>query len=223
MTHILDLFRKSPFDPLYKHRLKVRECTDLVKPLFKAIFSGDVEKQTQISKQICDAEKQADRLKEEIRRIMPKGIFLAVNREDLLRYLKIQDDLADAVEDIAVISGVKVLQTPNELRDGILSYVDTVLSVCTLADEATNHLKQLVETGFKGEEVTTVLDLVVKSEQAEREADIAGFELAKKLFRHEDEMKATDVMLWFRILDLVGDLADYADKTGEWLRNMLEK
>lgn len=223
MTHILDLFRKSPFEPLYEHRLKVRECTDLVKPLFETIFSGEIEKQKQITRQICDSERQADLLKEEIRRTLPKGIFLSVNREDLLRYLKIQDDLADTVEDIAVVASVKVLQAPSELRVGILAYVETVLNVCTLADKATNHLKSLVATGFRGEDVSSVIDLVERSVNAEREADDAGLEMAKKLFQFEDEMKATDVMLWFKILDLVGDLADYADKTGEWLKNMLEK
>jgi len=223
MPHILDLFRKSPFDPLYKHRQKVRECTDLVRPLFEAIFSGNSEEQQKLSRLICDTEKQADLLKVEIRRIIPKGIFLAVNREDLLRYLKIQDDLADAVEDIAVITSVKSLTAPPDLKDDILSYIDKVLNVCTLADEATNHLKPLVETGFKGDDVTTLLELVEKAEEAERQADDAGLEVAKRLFRHEDKMKATDVMLWFRVLGLVGDLADYAEKTGEWLNNMLEK
>ena len=223
MTHILDMFRKSPFEPLYKHMLKVRKCTDLVKPLFEAIFTGDIKKQKELSKRICDAEKEADLLKVEIRRIIPKGIFLAVNREDLLRYLKIQDDLADAVEDIAVITSVKPLTAPPDLRDEILSYVDTVLNVCTLADEATDHLKPLVEAGFKGENTASLLELVERAEEAEREADNAGLEVAKKLFKHEDEMKATDVMLWFRVLGLVGDLADYAEKTGEWLHNMLEK
>ena len=223
MTHILDMFRKSPFEPLYKHMLKVRECTDLVKPLFEAIFAGDIKKQQELSKRICDAEKEADLLKIEIRRIIPKGIFLAVNREDLLRYLKIQDDLADAVEDIAVITSVKPLTAPPDLRDEILSYVDTVLNVCTLADKATDHLKPLVEAGFKGENTASLLELAERAEEAEREADDAGLEVAKKLFKHEDEMKATDVMLWFRVLDLVGDLADYAEKTGEWLHNMLDK
>ncbi|MDP8238409.1 MAG: TIGR00153 family protein [Candidatus Hatepunaea meridiana] len=223
MTHILNLFRKSPFDPLYKHGLKVKECTDLVKPLFEAIFAGDLEKQNEISKRICDAEKQADLLKVEIRRIIPKGIFLAVNREDLLRYLKIQDDLADTTEDIAVLSSMKALYAPPDLQDEILAYVDTVLNVCTLADEATNQLQPIVEAGFKGENVESILDLAEQAEQAERNADDAGLRLAKKLFAHEDEMKATDIMLWFQIFDLLGDLADYADKTAEWLHNMLEK
>ena len=223
MTHILDLFRKSPFDPLYKHSVQVRVCTDLVRPLFESIFEGDLAEQKRISKQISKAEKKADLLKVEIRRIIPRGIFLPVNREDLLRYLKIQDDLADTVEDIAILASIKKLSAPQSLKDEILSYVEVVLGVCKLADEATDHLKPLVEAGFKGENVTVVLELADKAEHAEHEADCFSLKVAKKLFAHEDDMKATDVMLWFKILDLVGNLADHAEKTSEWLHHMLEK
>ncbi|MCF7811229.1 TIGR00153 family protein [bacterium] len=223
MTHILNLFRNSPFDPLYKHGKKVKECTDLVRPLFEAILNGNAEEQEKLSTRICDAEHEADLLKTEIRRIMPKGIFLPVNREDLLRYLKIQDDLADTVEDIAILSSMKKLSAPSELGEIILEYVDIVLNVCKLADEATNHLKPLVEAGFRGDNFVEVLELAEKAEAAEHDADDEGLKVARMLFAFEDEMKATDVMLWFQILDLLGHLADYADKTGEWLRNMLEK
>ncbi len=223
MTHILNLFRKSPFEPLFEHRLKVRECVDQVKPLFQAVFAGDREEQKRLSDCITAAEREADDLKVEIRRIIPKGIFLPVNREDLLRYLKIQDDLADAVEDITVLLLVKQLTVPPELSADIISFVETVLEVCYLADEATDRLRPLVNAGFKGEDVQVVMELVEKAEEAERCADKAGLALAQKLFTFEDRMKPTDVLLWFRIFDLVGNLADFAEKTGELLRNMLAR
>jgi len=222
MTHILDMFRASPFEPLYTHRLRVRECTDLVRPLFLAILDGNTKTQEEITQRIITAERQADILKVEVRRIIPKGIFLPVNREDLLRYLKIQDDLADAVQDIAILASMKKMPLPSEMREDVLQYVDTVLMVCQHADESTDHLKPLVEAGFKGSDVQKVLQLAEKAELGETTADEQGIRLARKLFTFEDQMKATDVMLWFRILDYVGKLADYAERTGEWLRNMLQ-
>ena len=223
MTHILNLFRKSPFEPLYEHRLKVRECVDRVKPLFHAVFSGDKEEQRQLSKEISDFERQADDLKIEIRRIIPKGVFLPVNREDLLRYLKIQDDLADAVEDITVLLSIKELTAPPELAADIQSFVDTVLNVCYLAEQATDQLRPLVETGFKGEDAHVVMQLVEKAELGERNSDIASLALAQKLFALEDRMKPSDLQLWFHIFRLIGNLADYAKKTGELLGIMLAR
>lgn len=223
MTHILDMFRKSPFEPLYEHRLKVQDSVVLVRPLFQAVFAGNANEQKRISEQIVVAEKAADALKDEIRRIVPKAVFLPVNREDLLRYLKIQDDLSDTVEDIMVLLSFKQIQTPPELAAAILEYVDVVLHVCTLSDQATDRLRPLVESGFGGEDARVVISLVEQMDVAEREADIAELTLVRRLFSLEDKMKPSDLMLWFRILDLVGDLADYSENTGELLRNMLAR
>ncbi len=223
MANILKLFSKSPFEPLYEHRLKVHDCINLVRPLFEAVFAGDKEEQDRISREIIEAEKAADGLKMEIRRILPKGIFLPVNREDLLRYLKIQDDLADTVEDIMVLLSIKKLKAPPELKQRILEFVDIAIGVCRICDQATDHLRTLVESGFRGEGVLEVLDLVEEAELAERQADNAGLDIARKLFELEDELKPSDLLLWFRIFGLIGNLADYADKTGDFLRNLLSR
>lgn len=223
MTHILDMFRKSPFEPLYEHRLRVRECIDLVKPLFEAVFLADLVEQKRISDLIVKAEKSADLFKDEIRRIVPKAVFLPVNREDLLRYLKIQDDLSDAVEDIMVLLGFKQINAPAALQKAVLEYVDTVLQVCYLSDEATNHLRPLVESGFGGEDARIVIGLVDQLDAAEQNADDAERTAVHLMFELEDMMKPSDLILWFKILDLVGDLADYAEKTGELLRTMLQQ
>lgn len=223
MSKILSLFSQSPFEPLYEHRLKVRECVGLVKPLFEAVLSGNRKEQKTISAQIARAEKEADKIKIQMRRILPKGIFLPVNREDLLRYLKIQDDLADAIEDISVLLSMKDLSAPETLSEQLLTFIDCVLNVCYLADETTDHLKPLVDSGFKGDDVQKILDLVEKGKEAERRADDASLALAQLLFTFEDQMKPTDIFLWFRIFDVIGDLADYAENTGEWLRNMLTR
>jgi len=221
MTNILSLFSKSPFERLYEHRMKVNECVDQLKPLFEALFAEDSEKLESISKKISQLEGEADTIKAEARVIIPKGVFLPVNREDLMRYLKLQDNLADTMEDISLIIGLKKIKAPKELAEEIMSFIDTVLVVCSIGNETTKNLTALAASGFKGEEVDTVLALVEKSEKAERESDKVGLALARKLFTYEDEMKPADLFLWFRIFDLIGDLADYSDNTDSWLRNML--
>jgi len=221
MPNILSLFRKSPFEPLYEHRLKVNECVGLLKPLFQALFDGDSEKQKSISDRISDLESEADKIKSEIRVIIPKGVFLPVNREDLMRYLKLQDDLADTMEDISLILGLKKIYAPEELSKEIMNFIDTVLEVCAIGNKSTKNLTTLAASGFKGAEVENVFKLVEKSELAERNSDKVGLALARKLFTFEDEMKPTDLFLWFRIFDLIGNLADNSDNTTAWLRNML--
>ncbi len=221
MSNILSLFAKSPFEPLYEHHLRVQECVNLVKPLFNSLFEGNNEEFKRISTQIYKAENEADQIKNQIRNTVPKGVFLPVNREDLFRFLKIQDDMADCVEDITVLLTMKELVFTPEFVQEVMSFIDVVLTACHLADLANKNLRTLVNAAFKGQEIQEVLNLVDQVEKAEREGDKAGHALAHNLFTHEDVMKASDLILWFRILDLIGDLADYSAKTGEWLRTML--
>ncbi len=221
MPNILSMFAKSPFEPLYEHRVLIQKCVDLVKPLFEALFNKDTEKFIKISAEIDKAESDADDIKIEIRNSLPKGVFLPVHREDLLRYLKIQDNVADCVEDITVLLHMKPLAAPDTFQVEVLKYIDSVLETCSLAERASKQLRTIVPSGFKGQEVQIILDLANQLETAEHETDKEGHDLAKCLFEHEDQMKASDLILWFRILDLIGNLADYSNKTGEWLRTML--
>jgi len=223
MPSILDLFRKSPFGPLHEHMLKVKECIGLLRPLFEAAVAGDREKQAEITKKISKVEHEADLIKTDIRRTVPKGIFLPVQREDLLGFLKLQDDIADSIEDAAVLLSMKELPVPPALGEQILIYVDKVLAVCQRTDEATDHLKNLVEAGFGGKEADNVVGLVEEAEHAEWEADKQGLELARKLFSLEGEISPVDIFLWFRIFFVLGKIANHAEKTGDRLRRMLHR
>ena len=40
---------------------------------------------------------------------------------------------------------------------------------------------------------------------------------ARKLFRHEDSMSPVSVMFWYRLIQWIGDLADFAEKVGDRL------
>ena len=46
MSIISKLFGKSPFEPLYQHMMKVKECVDLVRPLMDAFLKGEDKKLT---------------------------------------------------------------------------------------------------------------------------------------------------------------------------------
>ena len=82
MTIISKLFGKSPFEPLYQHMLKVKECVDLVKPLMESFINGEQDKVEKYAKQIFKAEHKADLVKKEIRNLSSIGTGL------LLQFLK---------------------------------------------------------------------------------------------------------------------------------------
>ena len=218
---IKDLFRESPFEPLRFHMKTVMECVSLVRPMFEALRHGQYDELQTLAKKIFKVEHEADIIKDDIRQTIPKRFFLPVYRGDLLGYLKLQDDMADAVEDIAVLLTIKNLSLPQPLVDPTFEYVAKVEDVCRQTREIADYLPTLVAGDMVGEDAERALAMIRDVEKAEWEADRLQYRLSQQLFALEDEMKATDILLWFRIFGELGQLANFAEKTGDRLRRML--
>lgn len=219
--HLIERFEESPFAPLGEHMAKVKECVALVLPMFETLRRGDHDRLEGLVEKVFKLEHEADQLKDEIRLRIPKSFLLPVYRGDLLAYLKIQDDMADAVEDLGVQLTIKKLPVPSSIADDILGYVKLVVQVAEQLFEATDQLPALVHADFGGPRTSAIVDLVSRAEKKEWETDKAEYALARKLFALEDTMKPTDIFLWSHVLMTLGKLANYAQKTGDRLRRML--
>jgi len=218
---IRELFKESPFEPLRLHMDKVKEAVDLVLPMFEKVRDGDYAALEEMTRSVYKLEHEADQIKTEIRGTIPKSFFLPVYRGDLLGYLKLQDDIADSVENLAVMLTIKRLELPEAITADVLALVGKVLEVYQQVYAITTVLRKLAETGLEGEGIDEALDRVSQAEHAEWEADKAQFDLARKLFALEDEIRATDIFLWSRIFEELGSLANYAEKAGDRVRRML--
>jgi len=221
MSIISKLFGKSPFEPLYQHMLKVKECVDLVRPLMDALLKGDEKKVKEIAKRVFKAEHEADLVKKDIRNHLPKSIFLPVARGDLLRFLKEQDHIADSAEDLAALLILRKTTVPEELKDEIRDFVDKVLETYEMAMTVSSEIKILAETSFGGVEAHKVIELIEQLKVKEWEADKAQMKAAKKLFAIEKELDPVSVMMWTRIFDELGTLANHAENAGDQMRMML--
>ena len=119
MGRIAALFQESPFEPLLHHYDKVHHCVDLIRPMLEAVRTEDYDRLEQLVEEVFHTEHEADLIKDQIRQEIPRNFFLPVYRGDLLGYLKLQDDVADAVEDMAYLLTMKRLKLPPELADGV--------------------------------------------------------------------------------------------------------
>lgn len=221
MPLIQDLFRQSPFEPLRYHLKTVMECVDFVQPMFEAVRDVRYDELNDLAKKVFKVEHEADIIKDDIRQVIPKRFFLPVYRGDLLGYLKLQDDMADAVEDIAVLLTIKKLELPAVLTDTVFEYLAKTVEVCKGTREIGDFLPMLVEGDMVGAEAEKALAMVARLDKTEWEADRLQYTLSQRLFALEDEMRPTDLMLWFRIFGELGQLANFAEKTGDRLRRML--
>ncbi len=221
VTMIKSLFRESPFEPLRFHMKTVMECVEFVTPMFEAVRDARYDTLQKLAEKVFKVEHQADIIKDDIRRTIPKRFFLPVYRGDLLGYLKLQDDMADSVEDIAVLLTLKNLALPEPLVEPTFVYLAKVRDVCHKTHGLADYLPTLVEGDMVGPEAEHALSLIADLDKTEWEADRIQYTLSQKLFSIEDEIKATDVLLWFRVFGELGQLANFAEKSGDRLRRML--
>jgi predicted phosphate transport protein (TIGR00153 family) len=223
MSIISKLFGKSPFEPLYLHMCKVKKCVDLIQPLMRAFIDEDFDKITEITKLIFKAEHEADLMKKEIRINLPKGIFLPVARGDILRFLKEQDNIADATEDLAALLAMRRMKIPTELKDELQNLVDEVIEAFNLTMKVSSEIKLLAETSFGGAEAHKVMEMIEEIKIKEWEADKAQMRAAQMMFSLEDQLDPVSVMMWMNIFRELGNLANHAENTGDQLRIMLHE
>lgn len=221
MRAIIRLFAKSPFGLLVKHSGQVQETVQLLRPLIAAFLAGDKAGLRDLHDEICRKEHKADETKAAVRDHMPKSVFLPVNRGDVLNYIKEQDGIADAVEDLAVIMKMRTPKIVPELEPKLLALVDQVVSAADDLFDAARRMTNLAASSFSGPEVDKVLEMVAKVNHAEWEADKLQAEFSAMVFEHEDEIDPISVFQWVHIVEVLGDVADHAENTGDMLRLML--
>ena len=223
MRSIAGLFGRSPFRPLAQHTERVNDTVQLVRPLMEAFLAGDWVKTDELYVRISKLEHKADVVKTDIRDHLPSSLFMPVDRGDILLFLKEQDSIADAAEDVAVLVTMRQTPTPEGMKAGVMELVDRVLLVGQTWFETAHELPLLEEASFTGPEVENVLAGIQKISDLEWEADKQQAEMSREVIRNEAEIGAVSVMFWMNILRELGTIANKAENTADLLRLMLAK
>jgi predicted phosphate transport protein (TIGR00153 family) len=217
------LFGKSPFKPLQEHMRIAKKCAAQVTKLFEALCDGDDQKVETIKERIFELESDADAIKNQMRAQLPKSLFMPVDRRDLLEILDLQDDIADTAQDIAGLLVERKMEVGDGMREPLLIMVRRCVDACDHAAQIIERLDELVETGFRGLESESVIEMVDQLNKIESDTDQMGLNLVRSLFAHEDDMKPVSVVFWYRLIIMIGNLADYAEKVGNRLRLLLAR
>ena len=217
MSLIANLFGHSPIRPMQEHMKVAVECARQILPLFEEMVAGDKAAVAARRQEIDRLEHEADRIKNEIRSNLPKRMFLAVERRDMLEILDYQDSIADVAQDIAEVADLRSMVVPKELASAFLELVRRVVSACEQAERVINELDELVETGFRGREVARVDEMIEELSRMETHTDELEERVQRLLFGIEDEL-GISAIFWYRLVDDVGEMADYAERVGNRLR-----
>ncbi len=222
MSVLGNLFSKSPFKPLQSHMEKVGACVAKVEELFEAYIKKDYKRIAKLAEEISDLEHAADLTKNEIRNNLPKGLFLAVNRADLLQILALQDNLADIAEDIAVLMTIKKLAPLKGMEDELKEFLDKNLEAANYVHKIIREVDELLETSFGGKEAEKVKTMVDEVAFLEHQADVLQGKLYKKLYNMDHELPVSSFLLWNNILRVVASLSNTAEKLANRVRMLLD-
>ena len=219
--YFTSIFGKSPFRPVQEHMNLCVSAARKVVDLIAATSAGDYDQVEALQREISGLEGEADTLKSQIRSDLPRGFLLPVARGDLLDLLTRQDKIANRAEDIAGLIYGRQMVIPEELKQSLIDYARVSIAACDQAGLVVEELDELIDSSFSGREADRVIEMIGDVEHRERESDKAQIDLRQLLFALEGELGAVDVMFLYRIIDLVGDLADIAERVGHRVQMML--
>jgi predicted phosphate transport protein (TIGR00153 family) len=201
----------------------VLECAREIQPLIEALARGDQVTVLKAKDRIFEREAEADQIKNELRLQLPRSLFMPVDRRDLLEVLHMQDAIANTAQDIAGLLIERKMSIPEFMHDPLITLTARCIDTCEHSASIIEELDELLAMGFRGREVEKVDAMMAELNSIEDETDELGIILARSLFKHESEMDPVSVMMWYRLIEWIGDLADYAEKVGDRLRLLIAK
>jgi predicted phosphate transport protein (TIGR00153 family) len=222
-TTISSLFGTSPVKPLQTHMASVQDCIVELIPFFEAVLSNDWNEAKQLQGKISQLERDADKLKRELRLHLPKSLFMPVSRRDLLEVLTMQDKIANKAKDIAGLIIGRHMEFPPDIGPKLLEFVRRCIDASRQAQTAINELDELVETGFSGKEVKLVESMIKELDSIESDTDKIQVDVRAQIFAMENELNPVHTMFLYKVIEWIGDLGDLSQRVGSRLELMLAR
>lgn len=222
MTLLGSLFARSPVRPLQEHMRAAVACAQEVLPLFEDMAAQRTDQLAARRARIDELEHDADRIKNEIRSHLPKRLFMAFERRDMLEILDFQDTIADVAQDIAGLVEQRSMTIPAGLAEPMLDLVRAVVGACEQAERVINELDELLETGFGTRESGRVEEMANELNRIESETDVLAERVQRRLFSMEGEL-GVGTVFWYELINWVADLADYAERVGNRIRLLIAR
>ena len=216
---ILGIIAPSPFKPFAEMAEKVEACAQLIPVLLDAYLDGNEDRVREIAEEISHLEHEADVAKTTVRDSLPRSILLPVDRRDMLEALSSLDAIADCAEDVAIMFTLRRMEPHEPLIAPLKSLVRRVMAVVTKCMEVVRSLEEEARlTGFANGDAHRLRSLIDELGRLEHEADVVQDELSRQLFAIEDDIKPASLLMWGKIFNKIGDMANHAERTGNRLR-----
>lgn len=219
--NIFSILGDSPFESLEEHITVGHKSVFLLKGLFVAVINSEWEKVTKINSEISDIESNADQLKLAMRLKLHKDLFLPVPRGEILGLLKAQDKIPNLAEDVAGLVLGRHIVIPQSIQADFIDLVDQVIQTCDQAKDSVHELSQFFLSGFSTNVSDFLEKMLNKLAKMEHIADTCEVKVRESLQSCEKQMDPVEVMFLYKIIGLIGAIADAAESVGDRLSLLL--
>lgn len=220
MQTLSTLFGESPFEHIAQHARKVHECVNMIRPIAEAILAGDMPLLVELEDKISKTEYEADLIKDEIRRGLPRQLFLPVERGDILNFIRQLDRMGDEAEDFSVVATFRKIEMPPDLQPKFSALVNKAIQASEALLGVAEDLAQLQKNAFEGIEAQRVLTRIEEVCRLEWESD----QLSREFARHYFSIPGLDpvvILLLDKLSRTLTGIADHAENVGKSLRLMI--
>lgn len=215
------VFRELPvFELLKKHANLVLECVERLPLALEAYFNGNKNHLEEITKHIIEIEKEADKLKRNIREHLPKGLLLPVEKFELFLYLKEQDSIVDAGEELLHWLSFRDFSFDSYLKSQIMKLLNKSL-------EAVRPLVKMIELSASFL-ITRDEDAHENSKEIIREirykqhlTEEFGYFLKKDIFKTIQE--PVSLFYTLKLVDIILGISHYGENAADLMRAMIAK
>jgi phosphate transport system protein len=208
------------FNLLLKHARLVSECLIRLPLALEAYFHKDKERLSEIAKHITEIEKEADKVKTNIRGHLPKGLILPVEKFEIFLYLKEQDGVADSAEEIINWLSFKDIDIPEDLAQKLQRLLnqnlDPLRYIEELIQRATDFLITRSETSRN-----VAKELVRKIRYEEYLSENLATDLKREVFSRISDPLTLFYLL--NLVDMITDISGHAENAADLMRAMIAK
>jgi len=208
------------FDYLLRHARLVLECVERLPLALEAYFKQDKPRLEEIAKHITEIEKEADKVKVNIRGHLPKGLILPVEKFELFLYLKEQDAIADCAEEILTWLSFRDVKFPEHLPPKFEDLLEQSLKPLKHFEEMIRYSADFLIT-WQEEARLRAKELVREIRYKEFLTEEAGNQLKKMVF--ETISDPTDLFFALKLIELMRDIPRHAENAADLMRAMIAK
>ena len=207
-----EVLSSSPLAVMERHAETCLDCVRKLMPYYEAVQARDWNKAEQLHVESARLEGIAGEIKMDVRKNLPRGLWMSVSRADLLELVRVQDKMANETKDIAGLSLGRNLAFPQNLEKSLFKFIETVIDASAKAVEVVSATRELSRTAFGSRQAKAIVSKCALVEKIERRSDEMQSKLRVKLRAHEDDISPVDAIFLYQLLSNIGEIADHAEK-----------